>query len=793
MAALLDTATAQGRLVRVCGLVQGVGFRPTVWRIATAMGLVGHVRNDAAGVEIALWCSDTDYLAFRTRLMAECPPLARIDSIEAVRFGAPQPKGGFSIIASARGAVKTGIVADAACCPECLAEILDPRDRRYFYPFANCTHCGPRLSIIKAIPYDRASTSMQSFTMCEECRAEYEDPANRRFHAQPNACPACGPRIWLEGEAGVEIGDGSEAVINKAAALIKAGHILAIKGIGGFHLACDAASETAVTRLRSRKKRDGKPFALMARELDQLAEFVHVSDEEHKLLASSAAPVVLLRRRTGGRIAADVAPGRDRLGFMLPYTPLHHLLMRALDGPAVMTSANRSGEPQCTANGEALRDLAGIADYWLLHDREIVNRLDDSVARCDSGGVSVLRRARGFAPQPTALPAGFESPLRVLATGGDLKAAFCLTGNGQALLSQHLGDLDEMKNQDAWRNSLALYQRLFDTKPDLVVTDRHPGYHSTLLGIEIVRQTGTRLLQVQHHHAHLASCLAGHRQPFDAPPVLGMILDGVGLGDDGTIWGGEFLLGDYRGFRRLAYFDPVAMPGGDKASLEPWRNAYAHLASAYGSGFLSGPVGDLAFARALAEKPLALLARMIERRINAPLASSAGRLFDACAAMLGICFERQSYEGQAGMELEALATPFIDGAEAWPLALPQGEPVIRWKGLWEALLADLIAGVVPGRIAARLHKTLIAVVSRTAFRLCRENAVGTIALSGGVFQNRLLLEGVLAEIAAAGLEGLAHSNTPANDGIPANDGGLALGQAMIGVNRLLKSDVALKW
>lgn len=774
MAALLGNPVVEGRMVRVCGLVQGVGFRPTVWRIATAMGLAGHVRNDAAGVEIALWCSDADYLAFRARLVAECPPLARIDSIEAVSFGGPHPTGSFGIAASVGGAVKTGIVADAACCAACLAEILDPHDRRYFYPFANCTHCGPRLSIIKAIPYDRASTSMASFTMCEECRAEYESPADRRFHAQPIACPACGPRIWLEDEAGVETAGDSEAVIAKAAALIGAGRILAIKGIGGFHLTCNAADEAAVNRLRSRKKRDGKPFALMARDLGQIAEFVHLSDEEGKLLASSAAPVVLMRRRASGRIAAGVAPGHDRLGFMLPYTPLHHLLMRALDGPTVTTSANRSGEPQCTANGEALRDLAGIADHWLMHDRDIVNRLDDSVARCDSRGVSVLRRARGFAPQPAALPVRLESPLRVLATGGDLKSAFCLAGNGQALLSQHLGDLDEVKNQDAWQKSLALYQDIFDTKPDLVVTDRHPGYRSSRFGVEIARQTGAKLLQVQHHHAHLASCLAGHGRAFDAPPVLGVVLDGVGFGDDGTIWGGEFLLGNYRGFRRLAHFDPVAMPGGDQASLEPWRNAYAHLARALGPDFLAGPIGGLPFARSLTEKPLAVLARMIERRINAPPASSAGRLFDACAAMLCVCFEHQSYEGQAGMELEALATPFVDRAEVWPLALSSGDPVIRWKGLWEALLGDLVVGVEPGLIAARFHQTLIAVTSQTALRLCRENAVGTIALSGGVFQNRLLLEGVLTELTGAGFEVLTHTN------VPANDGGLALGQATIG-------------
>jgi hydrogenase maturation protein HypF len=770
-----DTTAAEGRLIRVSGLVQGVGFRPTVWRVATGLGLAGHVRNDAAGVEIALWCSDVEYAAFRTQLEAECPPLARIDRIETKSLAGMRPRDGFSIAASAGGRVQTGIVADAACCPQCLAEILDPRDRRYFYPFANCTHCGPRLSIIESVPYDRASTSMRHFPMCETCRAEYENPADRRFHAQPIACPDCGPRIWLEGEAGPEPADGPEAVIGQAAALIGAGRILAIKGIGGFHLACDARDESTVAELRRRKQRDAKPFALMARDLAQLAGFAELCEAEERVLASHTAPIVLLRRRAGGLIAAGVAPAHDRLGVMLPYTPLHHLLLRAFDGPVVMTSANRSGEPQCTGNDEARRELAGLADCWLMHDRDIVNRLDDSVVRCDGPAVSVLRRARGYAPEPLALPAGAGDGLHVLATGGDLKGAFCLAADGRAVLSQHLGDLDEVKNQKAWREALRLYQGHFDTKPDLVVTDRHPGYRSTRMGIELARETGARLLQVQHHHAHLAACLAGHGRALDAPPVIGVILDGLGYGDDGTIWGGEFLLGDYRACRRLAHFDAVAMPGGDKASIEPWRNAYAHLTHAFGGGFLAGPAGSLPFARRLAEKPLAVLDRMVERRINAPLASSAGRLFDACAAILGVCFERQSYEGQAGTELEALANPFFEAAEAWTLPLSPDQPVIRWRGLWEAMIEDLGAGVGPGLIAARFHRTLVSAASRTAIRLARENGVDVVALSGGVFQNRLVLAGMLAALTAAGIEAIAHA------GIPANDGGLALGQATIGL------------
>ncbi|RWB51105.1 carbamoyltransferase HypF [Mesorhizobium sp.] len=768
---------AKGHLIRVSGLVQGVGFRPTVWRVATAMGLTGHVRNDAAGVEIALWCSDAELAAFRQRLCDGCPPLARIDAIETTDLEGLPPADGFTIVASAGGAVRTGVVPDAACCAECLAEILDPRDRRYFYPFANCTHCGPRLSIIEAIPYDRSSTSMKSFVMCEACRAEYENPAERRFHAQPIACPNCGPRIWLEAEDGSVFAGGSERVIDEAAALIRAGRILAVKGIGGFHLACVATDDDAVMRLRSRKKRDGKPFALMGRDLRQIREFALISDEERDELSSPAAPIVLLHRRAKCPVAPGVAPGHDRLGFMLPYTPLHHLLVRVLDRPIVLTSANHSGEPQCSDNNEARRELHGIADHWLMHDRAIVNRLDDSVVRCDQHGVSVLRRARGLAPSPMPLPSGFESPHSVLATGGDLKGAFCLAGNGKTLLSQHLGDLAEPKSQAAWRRSLDLYNNLFDAKPGLVVADRHPAYRSRQIGIELARECGARFIEVQHHHAHLASCIAGHGRALDAPPVLGVVLDGIGFGDDGTIWGGEFLLGDYRRYKRLAHFDAIAMPGGDQASREPWRNAYAHLHAAFGPDFLAGPVGNLPFAQALAERRPSIVAQMIERGVNAPLASSAGRLFDACAAILGTCFELQSYEGQTGMELEALANPFIEGAEAWALP-PDDGSIIRWRDLWEALLRDMAADVEIGLIAARFHRTLIAVVSRTTRRLARENQVDTIALSGGVFQNRLMLEGVFSELSAAGFEVLAHTD------VPANDGGLALGQAMIGLAAL---------
>lgn len=767
------TGGATGWRIRVNGLVQGVGFRPAVWRIANAMGLAGHVSNDGAGVEIAVWCDDASQRQFCQRLNDECPGLARIDGIAIDRLSGAAPADGFIIRASGGGRVRTGIVPDAACCPACLAETLDPAARRYFYPFTNCTHCGPRLSILHRLPYDRASTSMAGFPFCPACRAEYDDPADRRFHAQPIACPDCGPRIWLQDGVGGRVDGSGGDVLARTAALIRAGRIVAIKGIGGFHLACDAGNEQAVTTLRQRKRREDKPFAVMVRDLGDLGGIARCSQDEAAVLATPAAPILLLERLdlADGIIAPSVAPRQQRLGVMLPYTPLHHLLMRLLDRPIVLTSANRSGEPQCAANEEALADLAGIADHWLMHDRDIVNRLDDSVLRQDGTGTTVLRAARGFAPGNLLLPAGLQGGQPLLAVGGDLKAAFCLAGGEKALLSQYLGDLVELKTEDAWRHCLTLYRDLFDASPQSIVCDLHPGYRSTRIARELAEQAGVPLVQVQHHHAHLASNLASNLYPVDAPPVIGVVLDGLGYGDDGTLWGGEFLLGHYSGYQRLAHFAPIAMPGGDRASREPWRNLLAHLAAAWGSVDAAPGTG------LLGQRPVAAVEQMIRRGVNSPLASSAGRLFDAVAACLGICPDQQSYEGQAATELEALAEPFMTqtSADDWPV--PDGErQVLQWRWLWDAILQDLSGGQVGGLIAARVHHALIRLVSQTAVRLARQSAASHIALSGGVFQNRLLLLGVSDAVIRAGLIPLVHGR------VPANDGGLALGQAAVGLS-----------
>jgi len=763
------TRESTGRRIRVRGLVQGVGFRPHVWRIARDFGLAGSVRNDGEGVEIDAWGGDTQLDRFLSALEAEAPPLARIDSVTWAELFEPAPGTAFEIAASAVGTVSTGVVPDAATCPACLEDIRDPGNRRYGYAFTNCTHCGPRLSIVRAIPYDRGNTSMAAFPMCEACRSEYQDPADRRFHAQPNACPECGPRLWLE--------DRNEKVdcaapLLEAARRISAGEIAAIKGIGGFHLACDALNETAVAELRRRKRRPAKPLALMAATPEAIRNYCRVTAEEQAELLSAAAPIVLLEV-SGEPLAPSLAPGQDRLGFMLPYTPLHHMLLEAVGRPLVFTSGNLSDEPQAITNDDARARLSAIADCWLMHDREIVNRLDDSVIRVDTPGPQILRRARGFAPAPLVLPEAYGKGPPVLAMGGELKSTFCLLKSGQAILSQHLGDLEDAATHEEYRRTLTLYRQIFRQDPEIIAVDRHPDYLSTQWGTALAQETGARIVAVQHHHAHLAACLADRGLAPGEERALGLILDGLGLGSDGTVWGGEILLGGYDGFERVGHFLPVALPGGAKAVREPWRNLVAHLNAAFGPDYLSCiPGGRLA--EALRSKQLSVIDRMIAGGLNAPLSSSAGRLFDAVAAALGICFEDQEYEGHAAMTLECLARPFIATETPYPVAVESGETdLITWLPLWQAAFADLASGMEPGRIAARFHLALIHGLVETVTRTGRSRGVSRVVLSGGVLQNKLLHEGLVRELAQAGFDPLSHRR------VPANDGGLALGQAVI--------------
>jgi len=735
----------------VRGQVQGVGFRPFVWGLARREGLRGRVLNDAEGVLVFAAGPGAALARLEAALAAEAPPLARVDAVEPEPWAAPDLPPGFEIAASGPAGAETRIAPDAATCPACRDEIRDPAARRFGYPFTNCTHCGPRFTIIEGLPYDRAKTTMARFEMCPACRAEYADPGDRRFHAQPVACPDCGPRAWFERD-GVEAP--GEAVALAAAAL-KAGEVLAIKGLGGFHLACDATDAGAVARLRERKRRPSKPLALMGSEAT-IAAHAEVSAQEWSLLREPAAPIVLLAK-AGAPLPEVLAPGQASLGWMLPYTPLHHLLLDAVNAPLVMTSGNLSGEPQVIGNQEARDKLAGFADAFVMHDREIARRLDDSVERVTPEGPTVIRRARGRVPGTLPLPPGFEDAGQVLALGGQMKAAICLTKNGQALLGHHLGELDEALTWEAFGQALTDYQGLFDHHPERVAVDLHPGYRATQAG----EAMGLPLVRVQHHHAHLASVMGENGWARDAGPVAGIILDGLGLGPDGTIWGGEVLVGDYAGFARAGWLKPAPLAGGDAANREPWRNALMRLDQA--------GLSDRADAL-MPERPRALLRQAVAAGVNAPLSSSAGRLFDAFAFALGLAPGKMSYEGEAGMALEAAATG-VRVSEGWRVDITAGEidPAPMWRA-W----AD--AGEPVRTSAARFHEGLAQAFAGIARGEVEAGRAGAVALSGGVLQNAVLQTALLRHL--DGLPVLLHH------GVPANDGGLALGQALVAAARV---------
>lgn len=783
-----EPASTWTERIRVSGIVQGVGFRPTVFRLATERGLCGTVCNDAAGVCILVAGERERVDDFVRALQREPPPLSRIDWIEREAY--PEALApGFHIIGSQVGMVRTGVTPDAATCAMCLAEIRDPTDRRYRYPFTNCTHCGPRFSIVRAVPYDRRNTSMDAFPMCPDCEREYHDPGDRRFHAQPNACPVCGPQVSLEragGEAHPESSTGAD-VLEEVRVLLQAGKIVAIKGLGGCHLACDAANEAAVARLRARKHRYDKPFALMARDLAMIERYCASFPAERALLQSPAAPILLLPTTGTEKLAPSVAPGQPTYGFMLPYTPLHHLLLEGMDTPIVLTSGNVSDEPQCTDNAEARERLGAIADFLLLHNRDIVNRVDDSVVRVVDRQPRFLRRARGLAPASLPLPPGFDATPSVLALGGELKNTFCLLREGQAILSQHLGDLENARAYAAYRYTLDLYLRLFDHAPAVLAVDLHPDYLSSKLGREWAAASDFALVEVQHHHAHIAACLAENGVPLDAQPVLGVALDGLGYGGDGTLWGGEFLLADYRNSQRLAAFKPVPMPGGVQAIREPWRMAYAYLTQYFDWTALQREYAGLQFFQALQVKPLPVLDAMVCAGVNSPLTSSCGRLFDAVSALIGLRRE-VSYEGQAAIELEACIDPkALQREESYAFTVGQaGDAGVAWietGPLWPALLSDAAQGNAPGVMAARFHKGLAQAVVAMVVQLTEHHGnpwQNRIALSGGVFQNAVLLSEVITRLEAAGLKTYSHSH------IPANDGGLSLGQAVMAAARAMQ-------
>lgn len=737
--------------IRVRGQVQGVGFRPFVWTLAAEMGLRGAVLNDPEGVLIFVEGAALE--RFAARLKSDAPPLARVDAVEVAAHDFASPPQGFVIAPSQGKGAQTRVTPDASTCPACLEEIRG-QGRRRGYAFTNCTHCGPRFSILRALPYDRSQTSMAGFAMCAACRGEYENPADRRFHAQPIACPDCGPALWFE-VAGARV---AGAAIGLAAEALRAGQILAIKGLGGFHLACDANNAEAIACLRARKRRPAKPFALMGTEAMIAAQ----SDLDAPALAAlrgAAAPVVLLENRARA-LPEALAPGMVTLGWMLPYTPLHHLLLDAFDGPLVMTSGNLSGEPQVIGNDEARAKLSGFADGFLLHDREIARRLDDSVLRATPA--MVLRRARGLVPGTLPLPPGFQDAPAVTAYGGQMKAAICMIKAGQALVSHHLGDLEDALTWEEFLRAEKDYAALFEHRPSLLACDLHEGFRAT----RHARAQGLPVVAVQHHHAHLAACLGDNLWPREGGKVAGIVLDGLGLGSDGTIWGGEVLLGDYAGFERVAHLAPAALAGGDRASVEPWRNAVVRLDQA---GL--GAVAE----RLFADHPVALLRQVVAAGVNAPLSSSAGRLFDAVAAVLGLCL-RQSYEGEAGALLEALASQSAAERSGYAFANPGG--VIDPAPIWAEMLADLEQGLDAKRIAWRFHFGLAQAFAQEARGLVLGGQARAVVLSGGCFQNAVLLG--MVQDCLAGLSVLTHQ------ALPANDGGLAFGQALIAAAQALR-------
>jgi hydrogenase maturation protein HypF len=782
------------RKIHITGVVQGVGFRPFVYQIATRANLCGWVANTSAGVDIEIEGDARALDAFVHALTEAPPPLARIDSMDVrdvISNGHAQYTR-FEIRASVplAGAFQP-ISPDISICPDCLRELFDPNDRRYLYPFINCTNCGPRFTIIDDIPYDRPKTTMRAFEMCDDCAREYHDPLDRRFHAQPVACPKCGPEVWLEnGEGRVA---GGEAIAETRQFLAD-GKIVAIKGLGGFHLACDATNADAVVELRRRKLRVDKPFALMMLDVATVEQHCFVDDAERALLESRERPIVLLRRRPGSPIAEQVAPGNRFLGVMLPYTPLHYLLLTegnrplsVLDPPSVlvMTSGNLSEEPIATDNDDARARLADLADAFLMHDRDIRTRCDDSVMRVftptpnppplpstTGEGVYPLRRSRGYAPFPVHLP--FDAP-PLLATGAELKNTFCITRDRYAFLSHHIGDMENYETLRSFEDGVAHFERLFRVAPQALAYDLHPNYLATRYALERAEREGLRAIGVQHHHAHIAACMAEHGLSGERP-VIGVAFDGTGYGDDGAIWGGEILIADYAGYRRAFHLDYVPLPGGDKATREPWRVALAWLHKA-GLEWSD----DLAPVRAADERARQVVRAQIERGTNAPLTSSMGRLFDAVAALAGVR-QTVNYEAQAAIEFENQCSVSSSQYSEASYELEIANGIIDPTPMIRAVVADVRVGVSIGEISARFHNGVAAMV-RTVARQSRDQfGLNEVALSGGVWQNMTLLARTIDLLQRDGFIVYIHRQ------VPANDGGLALGQAVVAVRRMMKDE-----
>lgn len=763
-----------------------MGFRPFVWLLARKHSLSGFVRNDAEGVDIEVEGTEESISAFIVDVARHPPPLTVIDKLE-VGFQPPHGCRSFTIEDSRGGNGRFTLISpDITLCHDCLRELSDPSDFRFGYPFINCTNCGPRFTIISDVPYDRERTTMREFSMCPTCQREYDDPSSRRYHAQPNSCPACGPTLELVGAADSQ--EPLSSPLERARELLRAGRIVAIKGIGGFHLACDAENDDAVSLLRRRKHREEKPFAAMCPDIETASLLCEISDEERELLASAKRPVVLLKKRHGCPLSEHVAPGSPSIGVMLPYTPLHHLLFRP-DGPSVaegrggrtptlvfkalvMTSGNVSDEPIAYRNADALSRLANIADSFLLHDRDIHVRCDDSVARVFKGTEMVLRRSRSYVPDPIRLPFTTGD---VLACGAELKNTFCLTHEGYAFMSHHVGDLENLETLEAFEEGIEHFKRLFRLSPAIIAHDLHPEYLSTKYAMKLAGENPTlKLIGVQHHHAHVASAMAENGY---LDTVIGVAFDGAGLGVDGTLWGGEFLIADYHGAKRVAHLASLPLAGGEMAIRQPWRMAFSYLRSAYGNQIDRWPLDDKRCVQEWIERAgrerVGILARMVEREVNSPATTSAGRLFDAVASLIGVR-DAVNFEGQAAIQLENLAAEICDSSRyRYEIRDVNGLTTIYSAPLIRDIVGDLDAGVEKSRVARRFHNTVSDMIVQVCRRLRQEIGLSTVALSGGVFQNMLLLESASRELAESGFQVLTHGK------VPPNDGGISLGQAIV--------------
>ncbi len=753
--------------------MQGVGFRPFVYSLATRLGLGGLVGNDVDGVFAEVEGTPEAVGEFLVLLERQAPPLARIERV-TIRDLQLTGADGFAIAASQPdGPRRTLVSADSATCADCMRELADPADRRYRYPFINCTNCGPRFTIVRDVPYDRQATTMSGFPMCADCADEYHNPASRRFHAQPVCCRACGPRLQLLGSGGTPMP--ADDPIAAVAALLRSGQVLAVKGLGGYHLLADAGNEVATAALRARKHREDKPFALMVTDVAAARALCQVDETAAQMLRSARRPIVLLPRlkAAGAQIAAAVAPGNRQLGLMLPYTPLHHLLVAAVAGPVVATSGNVSDEPIAFTDADAIDRLGGIADAFLLHDRAIHIRTDDSVARAFGGREMVIRRSRGYVPEPLRLSR--PAPRAVLGCGAELKNTFCLANESRAFVSHHIGDLENAETLRSFTEGIEHFRRLFEIDPQLIAHDLHPDYLSTKYAADLAVQSGlgdAELVGVQHHHAHIAACLADNGEDG---PVIGVAFDGTGYGPDGTIWGGEFLIGDLAGYQRAGFLEPVPLPGGAAAIRQPWRMAASYLAAAYPDGVAGSALETLAV-RTRHEQHWDAVLGLARRGINSPLTSSAGRLFDAVAAVLGVR-DTVNYEGQAAIELEQLADLSDRGSYSASIADRDGTLRIAGPDLVRAAAADLVAGAELPAIAARFHRGVAAAVIAVCRQLREQSGLTVVALSGGVFQNLLLTDQVATGLERERFRVLLHGQ------VPCNDGGISLGQVAVAAAR----------